>query len=996
MYIYDTDNEVSNRVHFFNDDAQSQVRCDIVSLLIKELDSRNELVKLFRTAREICQSTDVPTFSIRLYAGHSGRCYEAPSSNCIGAIVADDDPSSDRYDIVIRHKDGRPQRISKLHQLYMPLQYPLLFVYGESGCSPRLRLHRTSSDGDKNLTMNMYYSYQLHDRQNLYALLLRGGRLFQQYLVDAYVCIEESRLDYIRQNQSRFRTEFLQGVNDAIQRGDTNGRDIGKRMILPSSFTGGPRYMYKHYQDALAICRVHGKPQYFITSTCNVKWPEIERYIAQFPALKSQDRPDIIARVFHMKVKSLINFLRTQKTFGHVEATLYTIEFQKRGLPHCHLLLWVAESQKIRNAEQLDNFICAEIPDPVTEPVLHKVGDDFEVWIRLRNNRQDPTGRHLRYVDYLSEYKWDAGGKFWSKRTSATPPAIGRLIYIHPSGGERFFLRMLLAHQRGCQSFTDIRTVNGQVAMTFREACQMLNLLEDDKEWSSAFEEAAAWATAAELRTLFAHMLQYCEISNPLQLWEEHWNKMADDVVYTHHLLNSEDQKQYVLHELELLLRTAPVPVMLSKYGLPLPDAHTLQCLNNRMLLEEKNYDRQQLAEEHQSLKNLLNSQQNAIYEQIMSAVTSNIQLLAFIYGHGGTGKTFLWNTIISGLRSEGKVVLAVAASGIASLLLPAGRTAHSRFKIPLDLCDESTCSIFKNTHLAQLLTETSLIIIWDEAPMNDRRCFESLDRSLKDLLNNDSQLFGGKSVLLGGDFRQTLPIKRKASKTTTISLSLPRSYIWKSFVMFRLTENMRLQRQSLTLQEKEDIRTFSSWLLAVGNGTIGTPAPEDSQDTKLIDIPTRYLIPFDENALSNLINFIYDTDTLQNPSPATLSRKAIVCPTNETTHQINTIVHNMCPGTSISYLSTDSIIPSASTQVDTHALYPSEYLNMLNFNGLPPHRLELKTNSPIFLLRNLNPTDGLCNGTRLIVTKLLPRIIEAKIMTGNRIGHRVYIPFDT
>lgn len=92
-----------------------------------------------------------------------------------------------------------------------------------------------------------------------------------------------------------------------------------------------------------------------------------------------------------------------------------------------------------------------------------------------------------------------------------------------------------------------------------------------------------------------------------------------------------------------------------------------------------------------------------------------------------------------------------------------------------------------------------------------------------------------------------------------------------------------------------------------------------------------------------------------------------------------------MCPGTSVSYLSTDSIIPNASTQVDTHALYPSEYLNMLNFNGLPPHRLELKTNSPIILLRNLNPTDGLCNGTRLIVTKLLPRIIL--------LGRRVYIP---
>ncbi|XP_076905527.1 uncharacterized protein LOC143561290 [Bidens hawaiensis] len=521
-------------------------------------------------------------------------------------------------------------------------------------------------------------------------------------------------------------------------------------------------------------------------------------------------------------------------------------------------------------------------------------------------------------------------------------PAIGRLIYIHPSSGERFFLRMLLAHQRGCKSFTDIRTVNGQIATTFRDACQMLNLLDDDREWTSTFDEAAAWATASELRTLFAHMLQYCEISNPLRQWEQHLSQMADDAIHTHILLNSDTQKQYVLHELELLLRTAPILVTLTKYGLPLPDAQSLLCLNNIMLLEEKNYDREKLAHEHQSLRGLLNNQQKTIYEHIMLAVTSERQVLAFIYGHGGTGKTFLWNTIISGLRSEGKVVLAVVASGIASLLLPAGRTAHSRFKIPIDLSDESTCSISKNTHLAQLLIETSLIR-WDEAPMNDRRCFESLDRSLKDILNNERHLFGGKSILLGGDFRQTLPIKSKASKTTIIYSSLPRSYIWKSFVVFKLTENMRLQRESLTSQQKEDISMFSSWLLAIGDGNAGTPDNEHAQDTKVIDIPTRYLIPHDENSLTNLISFIYDADTLQNPSPVTLSRKAIVCPTNEMVHDINTIVHNMCPGTSMCYISTDSITPRVGTHVDPDALYPTEYLNMLNFKGLPPHRLELK-----------------------------------------------------
>ncbi|XP_076895734.1 uncharacterized protein LOC143548453 [Bidens hawaiensis] len=375
-----------------------------------------------------------------------------------------------------------------------------------------------------------------------------------------------------------------------------------------------------------------------------------------------------------------------------------------------------------------------------------------------------------------------------------------------------------------------------------------------------------------------------------------------------------------------------------------------------------------------------------------MSTVTSQRHVLAFVYGHSGIGKTFLWNTIISGLRLDRKFVLAIAATGIASLLLPAGRTAHSRFKIPIDICDESTCSISKNTHLVQLLTETSLII-WDEVPMNDQRCFKSLDRSLKDILNNEHQLFGGKFVLLGGDFRQTLPIKSKASKTNVLSLSLQRSYLWNNFVTFKLTENMCLQRQSLTRQQNEDISLFSSWLLAIGDGTAGTPDTEHPQDTKIINIPKRYLIPYDENEFANYITFIYDIDSLQNPSPLTLSGKAIVCTTNEIVHEINTIVHNMGPRTGMSYLSTNSIVPNAGTDADSDALYPSEYLNMLNFRGLPPHRLELKMNSHLILLGNLNPNDGLCNGTRLIVTQRLPRIVEAKIMTGNHIGHRVYIP---
>ncbi|KAK9064714.1 hypothetical protein SSX86_016096 [Deinandra increscens subsp. villosa] len=329
LYIYDTANEVSNRMSFFNENGRNKLKADVVSSLLRILDDHNVLVRLFRTARDICVA-DSPEFYIRLYHGDNRHPYETPTIGTLGAIIYDNDPASRDFDIIVHSRDGFPQRVSNLHTSYMSLQYPLLFPYGEPGWSPSLRIPSTSSDTDTRLSMNMFYSYQIHDRPGTYTVLLDAGRLLQQYLVDAYICIERNRLDYIQANQNSLRTEFLSGVHDAISRGDTEGHSVGKRVFLPSSFTGGPRYMYKHYQDALAICRVHGNPQYFITFTCNAKWPEITRHLTRNPLLTAQDIPQIVSRVFEMKVHSFMSFL---KDSVRLQCTAGTRLFVDPGLP---------------------------------------------------------------------------------------------------------------------------------------------------------------------------------------------------------------------------------------------------------------------------------------------------------------------------------------------------------------------------------------------------------------------------------------------------------------------------------------------------------------------------------------------------------------------------------------------------------------------------------------------------------------------------------------
>lgn len=139
--------------------------------------------------------------------------------------------------------------------------------------------------------------------------------------------IEEGRLEYIAAHQDSLRSEYVSGLYDALSKGDRLSRSVGKRIFLPASFTGGPRYMYSHYQDALAICRVYGNPQYFITFTCNVKWPEITRYMDAFGQTGPHSRADIIARVFKIKIQSFIQFLKEDKTFGEIDACMFVFTY---------------------------------------------------------------------------------------------------------------------------------------------------------------------------------------------------------------------------------------------------------------------------------------------------------------------------------------------------------------------------------------------------------------------------------------------------------------------------------------------------------------------------------------------------------------------------------------------------------------------------------------------------------------------------------------------
>ena len=117
-----------------------------------------------------------------------------------------------------------------------------------------------------------------------------------------------------------------------------------------------------------------------------------------------------------------------------------------------------------------------------------------------------------------------------------------------------------------------------------------------------------------------------------------------------------------------------------------LPNSSGLKELGNRLLNEEMSYNKEEQKEERLRIFGNLNSEQLNAFHSIMESIDKKLGKQVFVDGHGGTGKTYLWKAITTKLRSEGKIVLAVASCGIAALLLQGGRTAHSRFHIPLIL----------------------------------------------------------------------------------------------------------------------------------------------------------------------------------------------------------------------------------------------------------------------------------------------------------------------
>ncbi|XP_076913628.1 uncharacterized protein LOC143572322 [Bidens hawaiensis] len=756
---------------------------------------------------------------------------------------------------------------------------------------------------------------------------------------------------------------------------------IGQRVILPSSFTGGSRYMMQNYLDAMDLCRWFGFPDFFITITCNPKWSEVKRFLNN-TTINLEDRPDIMCRLFKVKLDAIIKDLKKGELLGKVQAIVYTMEFQKRGLPHAHIFLFMHADHKLPTVDHINPFVSAEIPDKKEDPELYSLVSDHMM--------HGPCGYDNMNCSCMINRR--CSKNFPKKFTPHNSiDSNGYPIYRRRYSGRTVKRSNVDLDNRGVVPYNKTLLKIYQAHINVEWCNQAASIKYLFKYSNKGPDRAIVEVVDAdnqddqvqardEIREYYdCRYLSACEAAWRIFAFEVHYNSPSV-IRLPFHLPG----QQQVMHgpddDIDNVLNKPSVGTTKAGFSIgrihqvspSLGEAYFLRILLNKVKGPKSFEDiRTVYGQTFPTVRDacyalgLLDDDTEYIEAIKEASASSSGYYLRALF------RSMLLSSSLSKLDFVWEKTWEYLSDGIIYtqqriLNIPGGRTAHSRFHIPINLNEDSTCSIKPGSDDAHLLKEAKLII-WDEAPMIHKYAFEALDRTMTDVLTPNTSidsgiLFGGKVIVFGGDFRQVLPVLTNGSRQHIVNASLCSSYIWGKCKLLRLTKNMRLTIGAQTSDiDMEQTKQFAKWLLDIGEGNVG--GLNDGETT--IDIPDDLLI----------------------------NDSALLAPTNEDIQDINDRLLSLFPRDEKEYLSSDSICPTEDFVDLLQAnLYSPDVLNGLKISGLPNHRLVLKVGALVMLLRNIDHQIGLCNGTRLRVMELKRHVIVAEIISGGKIGTRTYI----
>jgi len=653
-------------------------------------------------------------------------------------------------------------------------------------------------------------------------------------------------------------------------------------------------------------------------------------------------------RIMQYKIVYLSHLVVRQRVFGPQGARILVRE---------------GREDEPEGGDDKDNMVTAFFKFCGTEP-------------RAKNLTYGEAGLYAHFNKKTCAWKWGTQKKDKDK-------IVVRVYSVSPANREMFCIRLLLLHVKGPVSFEALRTVNGVEYGSFEEACVKHELLDDDFIWRCTLEDAKVEIKSIlKFRRFFALVVFHCQPSRPMELFNYCLDMLAPQPTGSR---KTEEQRieeickhlQYFFRQWGTTCEQMQVPSPRDfVYETVEKDIDDMLNREIQNIADDPDRPRRrgwiEVADERVAQ---LNADQRDVFDRVTAAVEGNIigevQKLFMVEGSGGTGKTYLYNTLLAWAKATDRMAIACASTGIAALLLDGGCTAHKTFCIANDVKGDTKSRLSFECEVAENLRRAAFIII-DEITMLHRDVFDYIDKVLRSVQPRDQveQPFGGKVILIGGDFKQLLPVV-KGSGIDQINACIKRSRSFRLFKCFNLRANMRVAPDEVQ---------FLDFLNRVGDGTNMDPV------TKKVTLDEELIVSDQES----LIDFVFPRQLLMNPVTHSeeLRHGAILAPRNIEVENINLTILDLIPGNHVDFISIDTLVVrgaenDAADAVKVHVADKDiENINNKTPTGLPPHVLRLKVGSMVMLIRNLSVRDGLCNGTRMQVLKMEEHILHCKLLT--------------
>ncbi|XP_074377532.1 uncharacterized protein LOC141719046 [Apium graveolens] len=618
---------------------------------------------------------------------------------------------------------------------------------------------------------------------------------------------------------------------------------------------------------------------------------------------------------------------------------MYVIEFHKRGLPHAHMLIWLHPDDRPNMIEQIDDLVCAEIPHKETDPAGYNAVKNYMI--------HGSCGKDFSYSPCMSDGKC---GRQFPKRYN------GHTFFDDFGFPVYRWRRMDRTVEKNKQQLDNQFIVPYNRDLLLRFQCHM-NLEICNNSLSSKYlfkyclkghdtiimmirRKKRLPLNSEKGKTI--DEVRHFPDDRYVCASEVAWTLLGYDIHYRYPSI-----ERFPVHVEGGKNVTFNVNDTLDEVATKASNRKSSTSFRDLRTINGRTYNTYKEACEVLGLLKDDNQWHSTLRENTESGMPFQLRsmFVHILTNCPVADQLKLWTDNLK-FMSDDILYNKWKNSGNVELKLS-----------DADLENYTLVGIKHGSDIAELIKNTSLVI-WDEAPMQHRHGFEYVDRCFRDIMASAHPR--DKNILFGG-----------------ITSSL-----WNHCKVFMLHQNMRLGC-GMNAEENQKIAEFAKWVLDVGDGKVENIHPDNIYKDPEIIIPRKYLVEKKTNAVKDIVDVTYPDFTKNYTTESYLKEGAILTPTNAIVDEVNSHVLNLIPGITHSYLSQDSIdTETGYDDNDYESSFPIEYLNSINMPSILKHDLKLKIEDVVMLMRNLNQIMGLCNGTRMVLTKYLKNNVEYQLLT--------------